>query len=462
MLNENNINNSRRILNDEDIIDVHCHLFNAKYAIREFTAATWNYIWGDYPHQKASIKRRGEKRNTISGLEGVKEFAVWIAKLIKAALSDCDDNYAAAVSEFAKSSYGKDHSLVMVPLMMDIYFALDDNEVEEKEFLSKRRTAAIIEPFVIPDDQRDRFGAHLNEIKSMVTEEMEKLPSMSKRRSISDQEIESIFEDVSAELMETRKTARRDSEYDEIELSPGYWKHMQELESLCEKHSDKIFPFLAIDPRKKGIMELIKIKVKEGNGIFKGIKLYPPLGYLPTHPNLEPVFEYCIEHDIPITVHCSKGGIPNFRSENYVSSWHEDNHWEKFDRLIDRSIYYANPEKWLPVLERWPALRINFAHFGNLADDENSMWTDTIIEMMKKYPNVYTDISYFTDEKIIPKIKDRVKANDILRTRLMFGTDYVMIMLDGGLKGLENYFNNFYKQLDDNTMNGNARRFLKL
>lgn len=461
MLSGNNENNDRRILNDEDIIDVHCHLFNAKYASKEFIAVTWNYILGDYPHQKAGIKLDGEKRNIISDLQGVKEFAEWIAKLIKAALSDCDENYAEAVSEFVKSSYGKDHALVIVPLMMDTYFAFDDNAYEE-EILSKRRTEAIIEPFVIPAEQRDSFEAHLKEIKSMVTEEMEKLPSMSKRRSISNQEIDSIFEAVSRELMEPPETLRRDSEYDEIELSPGYWKHMQELESLCEKHSDKIFPFLAIDPRRKGIMKLIKIKVKEGNGIFKGIKLYPPLGYLPTHPNLEPVFEYCVEYDIPITVHCSKGGIPNFSSKNYISSWHEDKHWEKFDHLKDKSIYYANPEKWLPVMEKWPALRINFAHFGNLADEENSKWTDTIIEMMEKYPNIYTDISYFTDEKIIPRINDRIKANKILRTRLMFGTDYVMIMLDGGLKGLENYFNNFYKELEDNMMNGNARRFLKL
>ncbi len=31
----------------------------------------------------------------------------------------------------------------------------------------------------------------------------------------------------------------------------------------------------------------------------------------------------------------------------------------------------------------WPALRINFAYFGNLADEENSKWADTIIEMME-------------------------------------------------------------------------------
>jgi len=83
-------------------------------------------------------------------------------------------------------------------------------------------------------------------------------------------------------------------------------------------------------------MKLIEMKVNKGKGIFKGIKIYPPLGYLPTHPNLAPVFDYCVQYDIPITLHCSPGGINNFRKKNYIRSWDEKIIWKisKRQRVI--------------------------------------------------------------------------------------------------------------------------------
>ena len=64
--------------------------------------------------------------------------------------------------------------------------------------------------------------------------------------------------------------------------------------------------------------------------IFKDIKIYPPLGYLPTHPNFCEIFEYCSRHNIPITLHCPEGGMQNFRIENYVTSWEGNDHLEDF------------------------------------------------------------------------------------------------------------------------------------
>jgi predicted TIM-barrel fold metal-dependent hydrolase len=457
-------------LSEKELIDVHCHLFNAKYAIRELAAATWNYIWGDYPHQRDRIASRRVSRNVVSALQGVEGFAVWIARLIEAALSDCAGNYETSIEKFTKSSLGKGNSLVVVPLMMDVYFALDDNGYEENEVRSGRRAAPIIEPFDIPENQRDSFGEHLEYIKGIVKKEMKKLPSKPGRRSVSTSEIDSIFEDVRAEMVNTSKGLRRDIGYRGIELSPGYRKHMQDLEELSEKYPDRVIPFLAVDPRRKGIMDLIEMKVNGGKGAFKGIKLYPPLGYLPTHPELDPVFEYCVKYDVPITVHCSEGGLPNFRGRNYVRSLVGGDHWEEFNGLTDKSTYYADPGKWIPVLAKWKTLRINFAHFGGgqFQQDkkEGDRWSDAIIRMMRKYPNVYADVSYFTDKDSISQIKNIMEENkevdEILKTRLMFGTDFVMIMLDYKLGGLENYFNNFYEKLDGNMFNENARKFLKL
>lgn len=44
-----------------------------------------------------------------------------------------------------------------------------------------------------------------------------------------------------------------------------------------------ILAFEAVDPRRPGIFELVREKVGPGK-TFAGVKLYPSLGYLPTHP----------------------------------------------------------------------------------------------------------------------------------------------------------------------------------
>lgn len=47
----------------------------------------------------------------------------------------------------------------------------------------------------------------------------------------------------------------------------------------------------------------------ELNGHFKGIKIYPALGYYPFDEDLLPLWAYCVQHDLPITTHCIEGTI---------------------------------------------------------------------------------------------------------------------------------------------------------
>jgi len=236
------------------------------------------------------------------------------------------------------------------------------------------------------------------------------------------------------------------------------------LEALAGKYPRQVQPFLAVDPRRIGIMKLVEMKINKGKGIFKGVKIYPPLGYLPTHPNLEPVFDYCEKYDVPITAHCSPGGMQNFRENNYVRSWAGDNHWEDFKSASgNKSRFYTAPEKWLSVLTRFPNLRINFAHFGGgdqLAANDKAWMTD-IISMIRNHALVYTDISYHAKKALPGKILEVIRQNDCLRSKLMFGTDYIMIMMDKKLGGLTKYFN-FYTSFTDKLLHDNAKEFLKL
>ncbi|MEE9911847.1 MAG: amidohydrolase family protein [Deltaproteobacteria bacterium] len=448
---------------EKQIIDVHCHLFNAQYAVMELAAATWNHLRGNYPHQEGEAPQRAA-RGMIETLDGVQEFAAWIARLMDVALSGCEGNFDTARNCFAQSTLGKNASLAAAPLMMDIYFALDDNQNEEENGRRLRKAAPTAHAFAIPDDQKKNFDAHFEKIRKLIAEKIPERPKKGKRLSYK-RALDAAFAEAREELLlAPHRTGRGGDPYAGIELSPGYKKHMHDLEALAKKYPGQVFPFLAVDPRRIGILELVKMKVNQGKGIFKGIKIYPPLGYLPTHPNLEPIFDYCSRYDIPIILHCSPGGMQNFRSRNYVSSWTGNSHWEDF-QSVDRnkSRFYTAPEKWLPVLDRWPDLRINFAHFGGgeRLDKGDRAWMNDIIKLIRKHPHVYTDFSYHARPKLPEKIMEVVSENECLNKKLMFGTDYIMILMDRKLGGLSKYFD-LYQPFKSNLLCNNARDFLKL
>jgi len=114
-------------------------------------------------------------------------------------------------------------------------------------------------------------------------------------------------------------------------------------------------------------------------------------------------------------------------------------------------------------LKKWPNLRINFAHFGggeNFFKDETG-WVKEIMQLIKDRPRVYTDISYHAYKGSPDKILDVVAKNDYLNTKLMFGTDYIMIMMYKPLGGLDKYFN-LYTAFNDKLLYENAKDFLKI
>jgi len=144
----------------KQIIDVHCHLFNAKYAVMELASASWNHLRGNYPHQKGATFLKMQRLGIIETLEGIKDFAAYIARLLKATLSDCEGNYKTALENFANSNLSKNATLIVTPLMMDIYFALDDN-TDEAELERKGRFARPgIEAFAITEDKKKDFEEH--------------------------------------------------------------------------------------------------------------------------------------------------------------------------------------------------------------------------------------------------------------------------------------------------------------
>jgi predicted TIM-barrel fold metal-dependent hydrolase len=142
----------------------------------------------------------------------------------------------------------------------------------------------------------------------------------------------------------------------------------------------------------------------KGPVLADGVKLYPPMDSPVDHIRLLPVYTACEARCIPITTHCSKGGIsaPTFWASLFKG-------------------YMADPKYWEPILEKFPLLKINFAHFGGGV----TSWEKTIINLMKKYPNVYTDTSGSCGiDCRMKSYKYWLNKEPILADRLLYGSDY--------------------------------------
>jgi len=254
-------------------------------------------------------------------------------------------------------------------------------------------------------------------------------------------------------------------------------------------------------------------------GIWCGVKMYPPLGHKPFDEFCEYLPEFyhrCEKDSIPILTHCSPGGMTTHEAEfyrefdrqkssereakraiqlkkvqaciagtgrqpaqakGYPVAWGEST--DKKERFDFDYFYknYVHPEAWRPVLENFPDLHLCLAHFGGdewrrgpISDWTNSSpseWIKSIIDLTKKYKNVYTDISCFNLENEL--IEDNGEGKKVrntlnkmlhwmrgkdeykhLRNKVIFGTDWYLTHLTRTDDGAEygHYCRDFKKLID--------------
>ena len=220
----------------------------------------------------------------------------------------------------------------------------------------------------------------------------------------------------------------------------GFEKQLSELNTLYKENVHTLIPFICADPRRENVLSLVKEYIGKKN--FSGVKIYPRLGFYPNDTRLYPVYEYAQKSKVPVMTHCSRGGI-------YTHSIQEDmlNHpWRGRlgkDKPKEFSHYFTEPKNYEQILKDFPKLRICLAHFGgNVEWDcflesrnnlvnlkiEGNTWLDQILILMRKYKNLYADISYtlFTSERYFPLL-NALLDEDGVKDRILFGSDFYMI-----------------------------------
>lgn len=255
-------------------------------------------------------------------------------------------------------------------------------------------------------------------------------------------------------------------------------RQINELKRLMNNYA--VLPFHSIDPvqaETKGLNNLYNLFLHAFTGHNKlfGVKLYPALGFLPSHPQLMPIYEVCQAKNIPVTTHCG-GTIIRTNKKNIVLEGFQiiNNEVVSYtDKLTEKGKERAqrlnNPALWEPVLKTFPKLKLNLGHFGGIDEwkkypaQTNQDRIPKIQQLMNEYPNVYADFSYnLSEQKIIKKFFDTISNNTLFKERTMFGTDYWMV-----LAARDYYKNqvNFIDQaanygLKDTLLLNNPRKFL--
>lgn len=168
-----------------------------------------------------------------------------------------------------------------------------------------------------------------------------------------------------------------------------------------------------------------------------GIKIYPPLGFCPWPDDRETLekhrylYSFCEKNRIPIITHCDDQG---FRGVSAELAWK-----------------YTDPATWRTVLENYPSLIIDFAHFGKqyafsgrnnissmaqrLRRQPDSPWFSSLIRLMTEFENVYADLSFSgcTDEFYTELLNYLSgldgKTRERIISRILFGSDFSVNLL---------------------------------
>ncbi len=256
---------------------------------------------------------------------------------------------------------------------------------------------------------------------------------------------------------------------------------MKDMAQVADDNRDAVLPFFAFDPNNEFCFDYLKLAFEE-YGYF-GVKVYPALGYLPSHPKLMELFSICEKKRIPVVTHC--GGKLVHTSYKYLKGLDgksniadgngnyqnipKDQQSRWFIAGDSYRQFFNNPYNWNPVLKEFPELRLNLGHFGGgeewllMMKGKNNSWVSRILALMDQYEYVYADLSYniamnkyVKNKSMFEFIKERFDNSRLLRERTLYGSDYYMVVANGHFRSIK--MDDLIKQI----AHINPKRFLGL
>jgi len=463
--------------------DIHLHLFNKTFLGKELYFRLIQVI-----HQLFDPDERSAEKGLFDSIGKRLEKIKSILQAIKRINNFLHMGFQANSTEVCDelNQYYKDE-FILTPLMFDLTYCFVSSAIGTKEL------AKPVDYFKILDKQKQVFLKQVEQLAPSVKQGVRAFPVKDKREQKLLTELDKELKEFKKLTEELKKSGRKDAirkrqlskDLDGIPgEADGFHEQILQLNALksIPKYTERIFPFLAVDPRRPGILKYMKENVGKGKP-FIGVKLYTPNGYSPTDPllfgtsgNDDCVYKFCEKNKIPVTAHNSYGGFATFMDSVEISGdvytsagikYLNKGFYSFRTKLIkdpgnaikERALVLNHPSLWEKVLQKYPTLYLDLAHFGggerlgmaidNIDDKESGNWSKKIIELIRKYPNAYTDVSCFSEFDVLKKLKAAEIYKNI-RLKIMYGSDFYLLMLfenDFG-KNIENFKSVFAEDFD--------------
>jgi uncharacterized protein len=217
-----------------------------------------------------------------------------------------------------------------------------------------------------------------------------------------------------------------------------------EIARLRDRFPDTVIPFAAVDPRHPGIVKST-IELIEQHG-FRGLKLYPPIGYHPYDTRLHDLYAYANEHHLPLLSHCSRPASVQYRDAPTAEMRRDPENNNAPLNLSRKAVLtrFTRPDAYLPILTNFPNIRVCLAHFGGAPDwsrylnrpwistapHDDDNWLARILQLVKSgehHPNLWTDIAYtlFADDEYVYLLR-ALLADPNVRARVL-GSDFYVV-----------------------------------
>ena len=180
---------------------------------------------------------------------------------------------------------------------------------------------------------------------------------------------------------------------------------------FADQHRDIALPFVSINPR-RGAEGVREAKRLVATGRVRGLKLHPPIQeFSPDDRIAYPLYEVFAEAKLPVLFHTGHSGIGTGLPGGGGIR-----------------LKYGNPMPIDDVAVDFPEMPIILAH-------PSFPWQDEAISICLHKPEVYIDLSGWSPKYFSPTLVQY--ANSLLKTKVLFGSDYPLLTPDRWLADFE-------------------------
>jgi len=184
-----------------------------------------------------------------------------------------------------------------------------------------------------------------------------------------------------------------------------------EVVAFAKSNPDVAIPFASINPT-RGQDAVREARRLVDAGAVRGLKLHPPIQeFFPNDRIAYPLYEVFAAAKLPVIFHTGHSGIgTGMRGGGGIR------------------LKYGNPMHIDDVAVDFPDMPIVMAH-------PSFPWQDEAISICLHKPQVYIDLSGWSPKYFSPTLVQY--ANSLLKTKVMFGSDYPLLTPDRWLADFE-------------------------